>query len=33
MANEATLVYETMPPIPFTCADGATIEKGTLLKL
>ena len=33
MANEATLVYETMLPIPFTCADGATIEKGTLLKL
>lgn len=33
MANEATLVIETMLPIPFTVADGAGIEKGTLLKL
>lgn len=33
MANEATLVMETMLPIMFTCADGAGIEKGTLLKL
>ena len=28
-----TLMYETEPPIPFTCADGTGIEKGTLLKL
>ena len=33
MANEATLVIETMLPIPFVVADGAGIEKGTLLKL
>lgn len=33
MANEATLVFELEPPIPFTCADGTGIEKGTLLKL
>ena len=33
MANEATLERETMSPIEFTCADGAGIEKGTLLKL
>lgn len=33
MALEATLVYETMPPIPFTCADGTGIAKGTVLKL
>lgn len=33
MANEAVLVYETSIPIPFTCADGAGIEKGTVLKL
>jgi hypothetical protein len=33
MANEAVLVFETDKPVPFTCADGATIEKGTLLKL
>lgn len=33
MANEATLVYELEPPVMFTCADGAGIEKGTLLKL
>ncbi len=33
MANEATLVFELSLPVPFTCADGATIEKGTLLKL
>lgn len=33
MANEHTLHYETHLPIQFTCADGAGIEKGTLLKL
>ena len=33
MANEAVLVFETERPIPFTCADGVTIEKGCLLKL
>lgn len=33
MANEHVLVYETGLAIPFTCADGATIEKGTLLKM
>jgi len=33
MANEATLVYETSIPIPFTCADGAGIEKGTLVQV
>jgi hypothetical protein len=31
MANEAVLVFETSKPIPFTCADGATIEKGTFV--
>ena len=33
MANEATLIFELEPPIPFTVADGTGIEKGTLLKL
>jgi hypothetical protein len=33
MANEATLIYELELPVPFTCADGAGIEKGALLKL
>lgn len=33
MTGEATLVYETELPIPFTCADGTGIEKGTLLEL
>ena len=33
MANEATLMWETEVPIPFTVADGTGIEKGTLLKL
>lgn len=33
MANEAILVHETAPPIPYTVADGAGIAKGTLLKL
>lgn len=30
MANEATLWMEFDPPIPFTVADGAGIEKGTV---
>lgn len=33
MANEATLVIETEAPIPFTVADGAGIEKGTVCKM
>lgn len=33
MASETTLVFETEPPIPFTCANGTTIEKGAILKL
>ena len=33
MARETTLVFETEPPIPFTCADGAGIEKGAILML
>lgn len=33
MASEATLIIETAPPIPFTCADGTGIEKGAILKL
>ena len=33
MARECTLVFETETPIPFTCADGTGIEKGTILKI
>ena len=33
MANETTLMVETELPISFKCADGATIEKGAILKL
>ena len=33
MANEAILVYELSPPIPFTCAEDAGIPKGTILQL
>jgi hypothetical protein len=33
MANEATLIYETGLPIPFTCANATGIEKGTLLTM
>ena len=33
MANEAVLVYQLEPAVPFICADGTGIEKGTLLKL
>jgi hypothetical protein len=32
MAFELTLVYETSVPISFTVADGAGIEKGSVLK-
>jgi len=33
MALEAKIVYETELPVPFTCADGASIPKGSLLTL
>lgn len=33
MANETTLMFETEPPIPFTCAEDAGIEKGAILTL
>ena len=33
MANEAVLWLETALPVPFTVADGVTIEKGTILEL
>ena len=33
MAGECELLYELEPPIPFTCANGTTIEKGALLIL
>jgi len=33
MANECTLIFETEVAIPFTCANGTGIEKGTVLKL
>lgn len=33
MASEAILVFETEPPIPFTCADNTGIEKGAILTL
>ncbi len=33
MANEAVLIYELEPPIPFTVADGVGIEKGTVCKM
>ncbi len=33
MANEATLMIETMLPIPMTTADTNAIEKGEVLKL
>lgn len=33
MALECTLVVETELPVSFTCADGAGIEKGTVLKI
>ena len=33
MALECTLIYETHPKIPFTCANGTGIEKGAVLLL
>ena len=33
MALEATLVYETEAPIPFTCSDSVAIPKGSVLEL
>jgi hypothetical protein len=33
MANEATLMVEMDLPVMMTCANDATIEKGTVLKL
>jgi len=33
MTQECVLVFETEKPIPMTCADGAGIEKGAILKL
>jgi len=33
MALECTLIHELEPPVPFTCADGAGIPKGSLLLL
>jgi hypothetical protein len=33
MADEAVLIYELAPPIPFIVADGAGIEKGTVCKM
>jgi hypothetical protein len=33
MANEAVLIFETGPPIPFTCSEATTIEKGAILKM
>ena len=33
MANEATLMWELEPAIPFTCSNTTTIEKGTLCKM
>ena len=33
MANEATLIYEIGPAIPFSVVNGTGIEKGALLQL
>ena len=33
MANEAVLLFETEPPIPFTVANAGAHEKGALMKL
>ena len=33
MVNECTIIVDYQPPIPFTCADGVGIPKGTVLKL
>jgi len=33
MTSEAKILVRTAHPIPFTCADGTGVEKGTILKL
>ena len=33
MANEIQILYQILPSIPFICADGTGIEKGTLVKI
>jgi len=33
MALEAELLFELEPAVPFTCADGTAIPKGSLLEL
>ena len=33
MADEAVLMIEIAPPLPFTVADGTGIEKGAILKM
>jgi hypothetical protein len=33
MALETTIVYETALPVAYTCADGAGIEKGSILMI
>jgi hypothetical protein len=33
MTNEAVLIFETEPAIPFTVSSSAAIEKGSLLKM
>lgn len=33
MANEAVLIFELEPAIPFTCSNSSGIEKGTLMEL
>lgn len=33
MALECTLVHELEPPVPFTCADGTAIPKGSILEI
>ena len=33
MANEATLLFELEPPVPFTCGNATGIEKGAILEI
>ena len=33
MANEAILLFELEPPVPFTCSNGTGIEKGAILEI
>lgn len=33
MANEITILWQLEPSVPFTCADGTGIEKGSLVKI